>query len=95
MILNPVIQGGGAEKVYKITDSTNAGFPATAKAGECRFTKSDRRLSYIDTRRAAYSIWIKLAPSIKSGGKRLPLFHHARTGCNNHLITLHRKAVAV
>lgn len=34
MILNPVIQGGTEEKVYKITDKTGGSFPASAKAGE-------------------------------------------------------------
>lgn len=33
MILNPVIQGGGAEKVYKITNTTQIGFPTSATAG--------------------------------------------------------------
>lgn len=34
MILNPVIQGGSEEKVYKITnDSPTISFPTTAKAG--------------------------------------------------------------
>lgn len=33
MILNPVIQGGGAEKVYKITNTTQIGFPMSATAG--------------------------------------------------------------
>lgn len=34
MILNPVIQGGAEEKVYKITDETGYLKRATAKAGE-------------------------------------------------------------
>ncbi len=34
MILNPVIQGGGAEeKEYMITDNVNAGFPKKATPG--------------------------------------------------------------
>jgi hypothetical protein len=32
MILNPVIQGGGAEKEYKITNTSQIGFPTSAKA---------------------------------------------------------------
>ena len=35
MIMNPVIQGGGAEeKEYKITNNTQLSFPTSAKAGE-------------------------------------------------------------
>lgn len=35
MICNPVIAGGTSEeKMYKITDETGGGFPASAKAGE-------------------------------------------------------------
>lgn len=35
MILNPVIQGSGAEeKEYKITNNTQLSFPTSAKAGE-------------------------------------------------------------
>lgn len=37
MILNPVIQGGGAEKVYKITNTTQIGFPTSATAGSFVF----------------------------------------------------------
>ncbi len=41
MIMNPVIQGGGAEKVYKITDNTLFGFPKSAKAGEIVRTEAE------------------------------------------------------
>lgn len=37
MIMNPVIQGGGAEKVYKITNTTQIGFPTSATAGSFVF----------------------------------------------------------
>ena len=37
MIMNPVIQGGGAEKVYKITNTTRIGFPTSATAGSFVF----------------------------------------------------------
>lgn len=40
MIMNPVIQGGGAEKVYKITDNALFGFPKSAKAGEILRTET-------------------------------------------------------
>ncbi len=37
MILNPVMQGGSEEKVYRITDESGLGFPKSAKAGEFLF----------------------------------------------------------
>ena len=40
MIMNPVIQGGGAEeKEYKITNNTQIKFPTSAMSGQNRCTQ--------------------------------------------------------
>lgn len=44
MILNPVIQGGGAEKVYKITNqNANYIFQEHATAGEIVISKNEKK----------------------------------------------------
>lgn len=103
MILNPVIQGGGAEKVYKITNQ-NANYIFSG-ARHCRRNSNiKKRKKHIDISWGAHIRW-RIYPVFNIGGHyysaakqsgftRQCLFHHACTGCDNHPLTT-RKAVAV
>lgn len=103
MILNPVIQGGGAEKVYKITNqNANYIFQEHATAGEIVISKNEKK--HIEISWGAHIRW-RIYPVFNIGGHyysaakqsgftRQCLFHHACTGCDNHPLTT-RKAVAV
>ena len=61
MILNPVIQGGGTEKEYKITNTSQIRFPTSAKAGE--FVRSLDAYGGIDPPR----VYIRGYPSVPLG----------------------------
>lgn len=94
MILNPVIQGGGTEKVYKITNqNANYIFQEHATAGEIVISKNEKNASTFHGVRTSDGGYIPYLTS-QSGFTRQCLFHHACTGCDNHPLTT-RKAVAV
>lgn len=68
MIMNPVIQGGGAEKVYKITNKNSRFlFQETASAGEIVVSKNEGRLGYMGNVISISGVLVPIGDSMTGG----------------------------
>lgn len=68
MIMNPVIQGGGAEKVYKITNKNSYFlFQETASAGEIVVSKNEYMTGYMGDIISISGVLVPRGDSITGG----------------------------
>lgn len=84
MIMNPVIQGGGAEKVYKITNqNANYIFQEHATAGEIVISKNEKNASKFHGVRTSDGGYI---PYLTSEGTIIPRQSRAGSLANVYFI---------